>query len=199
MSLSDHEVARAVVDSETTKISYEWFDRLLGLDNPGDSTNHSQRYLVMKRVNTILEKGMQHGETYGAYQLEVGEREQFYERKTLAESASLSIHAATEKATKAIDRAAQLSAYALGEKQYFRITDRKFSAIRKQAPQLTDSELSELRVEYRMLRQNQSILLAMLSNAENNIENIERLMGGASSRNRRMLPRNEGHQGQQAA
>lgn len=187
MSMSDQEIARAVVDSETTKISYEWFDEMLGLDNPGDSGNHSQRYLVMKRVNTILEKGMQHGETYGAYQLEVGEREQFYERKSLAESASLSIHAATEKATKAIDRAAQLSAYALGEKQYFRITDRKFAAIRKQAPQLTDSELTELRVEYRMLRQNQSILLAMLSNAENNIENIERLMRGSKPNQRRLV------------
>jgi len=181
MSMSDHEIARAVVDSETTKISYAWFDKMLGLDNPGDSSNHSKRYLALNRVNTILEKGMQHGETYGAYQLEVGEREQYYVRKTLAESASLSIRTATERATKAIDRAAQMSAYALGEKQYFRITDRKFASIRKQAPQLTESELSELRVEYRMLRQNQSILLAMLSNAENNIENIERLMRGAKS------------------
>lgn len=29
-----------------------------------------------------------------------------------------------------------------------------------------------------MLRQNQSVLLALFSNAENNIENIERLMRG---------------------
>ena len=186
MSMSDHEVARAVVDAESSKISYEWFDGLLGLENPGGSEHHSFRYGVMNRVNTILEKGMQHGESYGAYQLVVGEREQFYERKTLAESASLSIHAATEKATKAIDRAAQMSAYALGEKQYFRITDRKFAQIRKIAPSLTESELSELRVEYRMLRQNQSILLAMLSNAENNIENIERLMRGTKANHRRL-------------
>ena len=184
MSKSDVEIARAVVDSETTKISYEWFDQLVGL-NPEDD-NASARYAVMNRVNTILEKGLHHGDTYGAYQLVVAEKERFYELKTLAESASLSMRTANEKATKAFDRAAQMAAYALGEKQYFRITDRRFARIVKPAPSLSDSEIADLRIEYRMLRQNQSVLLALFSNAENNIENIERLMRGAKPTQRRL-------------
>ena len=140
----------------------------------------------MNRVNTILEKGLHHGDTYGAYQLVVAEKERFYELKTLAESASLSMRTANEKATKAFDRAAQMAAYALGEKQYFRITDRRFARIVKPAPSLSDSEIADLRIEYRMLRQNQSVLLALFSNAENNIENIERLMRGAKPTQRRL-------------
>lgn len=79
-----------------------------------------------------------------------------------------------------------MSAYALGEKQYFRITDRRFARITKPAPDLEEEALVELRMEYRMLRQNQSILLAMLSNAENNIENIERLMRGSGRKQKQL-------------
>ena len=195
MSMSDHEVARAVVDAESSKISYEFIDSLLGFDPNGD--NAAARYNAMNRVNTILEKGIHHGENYGAYQLVVGEKEQFYELKTLAESASLSMRSANEKATKAFDRAAQMAAYALGEKQYFRITDRRFARIVKPAPSLTEDELADLKVEYRMLRQNQSVLLALFSNAENNIENIERLMRGAKPNQRRMVKQD--YQPEQAA
>lgn len=195
MSMSDHEVARAVVDAESSKISYEFIDNLLGFEPNGD--NAAARYNTMNRVNTILEKGIHHGEHYGAYQLVVGEKEQFYELKTLAESASLSMRSANEKATKAFDRAAQMAAYALGEKQYFRITDRRFARIVKPAPSLTEDELADLKVEYRMLRQNQSVLLALFSNAENNIENIERLMRGAKPNQRRLVKQD--YQPEQAA
>lgn len=181
MSYSDTEIARFIADSETSRISYDWFDKMAALHNLSDGVEKSgKRYQVMKRVNTILEKGMQMDDAYNAFRLVVGEKDDHYERKTLIDSASMAIRAATEKATKAIDRAAQMSAYALGEKQYFRITDRRFARITKPAPDLPADELAELRIEYRMLRQNQSILLAMLSNAENNIENIERLMRGSS-------------------
>lgn len=184
---SDVEIARFVVDSETSRISYDWFDQLAGLSNVPNSTDKSgKRYQVMKRVNTILEKGIQVDESYGAFRLVVGEKDDHYELKSLIDSASIAIHSATEKATKAIDRAAQLAAYALGEKQYFRITDRRFAKITKPAPQLSHAESAELRIEYRMLRQNQSILLAMLSNAENNIENIERLMQRAGPANKQI-------------
>lgn len=188
MSYSDVEIARLIVDAETSRIGYDWFDKMAGLSNIPNSLDKSgKRYQVMKRVNTILEKGMQANDEYGAYRLVVGEKDDHYELKTMADSASIAIHSATEKATKAIDRAAQMSAYVLGEKQYFRITDRRFAKITKQPPALSESELSELRIEYRMLRQNQSILLAMLSNAENNIENIERLMGRAKPKNKDMV------------
>ncbi len=181
MSYSDTEIARKIADSETSRISYDWFDEMAALRNLSNGAEKSgKRYQVMKRVNTILEKGMQMDDVYNAFRLVVGEKDDHYERKTLVDSASMAIRAATEKATKAIDRAAQMSAYALGEKQYFRITDRRFARISKPGPDLPADELAELRIEYRMLRQNQSILLAMLSNAENNIENIERLMRGSS-------------------
>lgn len=72
MSYSDIEIARKVVDSETSRISYDWFDEMAGLVNIQNSAEKSgKRYHVMKRINTILEKGMQVDDVYNAFQLVV--------------------------------------------------------------------------------------------------------------------------------
>lgn len=184
MKLTDTEVARLVVDYPSDRISYQEFDRWIDLDDSNESNRNSLRYLAMQRINTLLEKGMAVNDAVHAYRLEVGKKLDHYERKPLAESASLSIRVAAEKASQAIDRAARQAAYALGDKRYYRLTDRRYAEIRKPSPGLPASELAELRVEYRMLMQTQSLLLAVLGNAESSVENIERLISATKQQAR---------------